>query len=127
MKIAVWSLFTSMTTVIYPDVMMAGYNDNRYTALYFVSFMILTFFFFQNVILGSITSIYNLRNDLRDGELDQVREDLCRKAYDLLTGGVVDYVSRQQMMGIFLILNNECDEIEYVPFTANKFLRVARF
>jgi hypothetical protein len=116
-----------MTTVIYPDVMMAGYNDNRYTALYFVSFMILTFFFFQNVILGSITSIYNLRNDLRDGELDQVREDLCRKAYDLLTGGVVDYVSRQQMMGIFLILNNECDEIEYVPFTANKFLRVARF
>jgi len=44
-----------------------------------------------------------------------VREDLCRKAYGLLTGGDVDYVSRQQMMGIFLILNDDCDEVDSIP------------
>jgi len=54
-----------MTTVVYPDVMMAGYNENRYTAIYFVSFMILTFFFFQNVILGSICNIYNSSNAVK--------------------------------------------------------------
>lgn len=100
-----------MTTVIYPDVMMAGYNENRYTALYFVSFMILTFFFFQNVILGSICNIYNNSREVCDSEVDQARTDLCLRAFHLLTGGDIDYVSRQQMMGIFLILNDDCDEI----------------
>jgi len=110
----VWSLFTSMTTVIYPDVMMAGYNDNRFVALYFVSFMMLTFFFFQNVILGLIVNIYNNSHEAKGVETDQAREDLCEKAFGLLTGGDVDYVTRQQLMAVFLILNDDCDEIEYV-------------
>eukprot|EP00557_Chaetoceros_sp_GSL56_P008415 CAMPEP_0176506338 /NCGR_PEP_ID=MMETSP0200_2-20121128/16977_1 /TAXON_ID=947934 /ORGANISM="Chaetoceros sp., Strain GSL56" /LENGTH=835 /DNA_ID=CAMNT_0017905957 /DNA_START=250 /DNA_END=2757 /DNA_ORIENTATION=+ len=108
---ALWSLFTSMTTVIYPDVMMAGYNENRFVALFFVIYMILVFFFFQNVILGYICNIYKNRHDAKDAELEKAREDYCRKAFDVLTSGDVEYVTRQQLMGVFMILNQECDEI----------------
>lgn len=109
--IAVWSLFTSMTTVIYPDVMMAGYNENRFVAIYFVIYMILVYFFFQNVILGYICNIYNNRRDMKDAELEIARENYCRKAFYILTSGDEEYVTRQQLMGVFLILNQECDEI----------------
>jgi hypothetical protein len=100
-----------MTTVIYPDVMMAGYNENRFVALFFVIYMILVFFFFQNVILGYVCNIYNNRRDVKEAELEKAREDYCRKAFDVLTSGDVAYVTRQQLMGVFLILNQECDEI----------------
>ena len=111
--LAVWTLFTSMTTVIYPDVMMAGYNDNRFVALYFISYMILTFFFFQNIILGQICDVYNDTRSAKDTELIKARDDLCRKAFDLLTSdSEVDYVTKQQLMGLFLILNEDCEEIQ---------------
>ena len=109
---AVWTLFTTMTTVIYPDVMMAGYNDNRFVPIYFVSYMCLTFFFFQNVILGTIANGYNTNNDAKKDKVDKAREQLCRNAFEHLTRGEVDHVTREQLMGIFLILNNECDDIE---------------
>lgn len=100
-----------MTTVIYPDVMMAGYNQNRFVALYFVSYMIFVFFFFQNVILGYICNIYNSRHDIKDSELEKAREDYCREAFNILTAGDVGYVTRRQLMGIFFILNQEFDDI----------------
>ncbi len=92
--------------------MMAGYNENRFVALYFISYMCLTFFFFQNVILGSICNIYNTRQESKEKELIEIREGLCRKAFELLSGGDVDVVTRQQLMSVFLIMNDECDEIE---------------
>lgn len=112
---AVWTLFTTMTTVIYPDVMMAGYNDNRFVPIYFVSYMCLTFFFFQNVILGTIANGYNTNNDAKKDKIDKAREQLCRNAFEHLTSGEVDHVTREQLMGIFLILNNECDDIDPIP------------
>jgi hypothetical protein len=101
-----------MTTVIYPDVMMAGYNENRYVALYFITYMVLTFFFIQNVILASVCNVYNSNHEAMESEVEEVRDELCRKAFKLLTGEDLTNVSRQQLMGVFLILNEDCDEIE---------------
>jgi len=112
----VWTLFTSMTTVIYPDVMMAGYNDNRFVAIYFITYMMLTFFFFQNVILGIITNEYTSSHELREDELETSRMQYIKQAFNLLTNDMeTDAVTRDQLMAIFLILNTDCYEIQAIP------------
>ncbi len=108
----IWTLWTSMTTVIYPDVMMAGYNENRFVALYFVTFMMFTFFFLLNVILAIVANGYNSSNEKREAEINETRENYLTFAFDLITKRTgLDYVTQDQVMGIFLVLNEECDEI----------------
>ena len=48
-----WTLYIMATTANYPDVMMPAYNDNRLVSLYFIVFMIFSFFFMMNLILAS--------------------------------------------------------------------------
>ena len=101
-----------MTTVIYPDVMMAGYNENRFVALYFITFMMFTFFFLLNVILAIVANGYNSSNDARENDINETRTNYTKTAFDLITKRTgLDYVSRDQVMAIFLVLNEECDEI----------------
>ena len=75
-----WTLWQMVTTVNYPDVMMPSYNDNRLAGLYFVSFMILCFFFFMNLILATIFNAYEEEIDqeqsislLSDNEIEDSR------------------------------------------------------
>ena len=74
--------------------------------------MVLTFFFFQNLVLGTITSVYEENRGEKTSELDLAREDLCKRAFRELAADELGYVTRQQMMAIFYILNSDCDEIE---------------
>ena len=47
------TLFICITTANYPDVMMPSYNESRFVpALYFVSFMSISFFYLMNLILA---------------------------------------------------------------------------
>jgi len=49
----VWTLWICVTTANYPDVMMSSYNDNRLvSASYFISFMIISFFYLMNLVLA---------------------------------------------------------------------------
>ncbi len=108
----IWTLWTSMTTVIYPDVMMAGYNENRYVALYFITFMMFTFFFLLNVILAIVANGYNASNDAREAEISLTRTNYMLRAFDLMTKrNGLNHVTHDQLMAIFLVLNEECDEI----------------
>lgn len=80
-----WTLYICLTTANYPDVMMPGYNENRWVAVYFVSFMIITFFFFMNVILAAVVNEYDTNvRERRDRNTDFALNSL-RKAYQLLT------------------------------------------
>jgi hypothetical protein len=108
----IWTLWTSMTTVIYPDVMMAGYNENRWVALYFITFMMFTFFFLLNVILGVVANGYNASNEARDKETKLTRTNYLIRAFDLITSKTgLDHVTYDQLTAVFLVLNEECDEI----------------
>lgn len=108
----IWSLWTSMTTVVYPDVMMAGYNENRFVALYFITFMMFTFFFLLNVMLGVVVDGYNNSSESKRNEIEKTRSDYLLMAFEHVTKrSGLDYVTYDQLMGIFLILNEECDEI----------------
>lgn len=96
--------------------MMAGYNDNRFVAIYFVTYMMLTFFFFQNVILGIITNQYTSSHEVREDELETSRLQYIKQAFNLLTNNMeTDAVTREQLMSIFLILNTDCYEIQSIP------------
>ena len=109
---AIWTLWTSMTTVIYPDVMMAGYNENRFVALFFVSFMMITFFFLLNVMLGVVCDGYNNNSDARQAEIEEARSSYITTAFELLTmNNNTNEVTESQMMAVFVILNEDCDEI----------------
>lgn len=46
------TLWICVTTANYPDVMMSSYNKNRVTALYFISFMVISFFYLMNLVLA---------------------------------------------------------------------------
>jgi hypothetical protein len=51
-----WTLWICITTANYPDVMMPSYNENRLSAIFFVSFMIISFFFLMNLILATVVN-----------------------------------------------------------------------
>ena len=40
----------------YPDVMMSGYNENRFYGLYFVLFKVLMVFIMQNLLLSVVAN-----------------------------------------------------------------------
>jgi hypothetical protein len=46
------TLWICVTTANFPDVMMPSYNESRLTALYFISFMVISFFYLMNLILA---------------------------------------------------------------------------
>ena len=46
------TLWICVTTANYPDVMMPSYNENRLMALYFISFMVISFFYLINLVLA---------------------------------------------------------------------------
>ena len=98
--------------VIYPDVMMPGYNRNRFVSFYFISYMIITFFFFQNVILGLICNVHNVYSNENEKLVELAQRSFLGQAYDTLTHGSDNFVSYEQLMSVFTILNEECDDIE---------------
>jgi Ion transport protein len=52
----IWTLWICITTANYPDVMMPSYNDNRLSGIFFVSFMIISFFYLMNLILAGVVN-----------------------------------------------------------------------
>jgi len=82
---ALWTLWICVTTANYPDVMMLGYNSNRWVAAYFVSFMVITFFFLMNVILAAVVNEYDSNVDERRTRNTDFAMNSLKKAYDLLT------------------------------------------
>jgi lipopolysaccharide export LptBFGC system permease protein LptF len=81
---ALWTLWICVTTANYPDVMMLGYNQNRFVALYFVSFMILSFFFLMNVILATVCNEYDTTMAQHQSDREKMSTNNLRQAYQLL-------------------------------------------
>ena len=109
-----YTLWTCVTTSNYPDVMMLGYNENRVITLYFISFMIIAFYFVMNVILASVVNSYNSSEESFE---EKKAEDIKRNmndAYELLDHDGQGWIGRKVIMEVFRILNEECPEIRYV-------------
>jgi len=64
---------------------MPGYNENRWVAIYFISFMTITFFFLMNVILAAVVNEYDTNVQERRQCNTDFSIDSLKKAYQLLT------------------------------------------
>lgn len=64
---------------------MPGYNENRWVAIYFISFMTITFFFLMNVILAAVVNEYDTNVQERRERNTDFAINSLKKAYQLLT------------------------------------------
>lgn len=119
-----WTLWICVTTANYPDVMMPAYNENRFVALYFISFMVVSFFFLTNVILASVVNEYDTAVLQHRSDYTEMSTTNLKTAYQLLTleepdakggdngGSVVqpERINREIVMDLLTILNNDFPE-----------------
>lgn len=128
---AVWTLLICVTTANYLDVAMPGYKENRWVALYFVTFMIISYFFLMNVILASVVNEYDtavLEHRRKHEEMSTLN---LQNAFRLLTlaedeensGLLPDRgdipirektIDRQTILDLFFILNNDFPEFRHL-------------
>lgn len=109
---ACWTLWMCVTTVNYPDVMMPSYNSHRFAGLYFVSFMVVSFFFLMNLILASIFNTYEEEIENRKKTRKQIQNDNLTEAFHLMDSNPsTGTISRETIMSLFFILNEDFPEI----------------
>lgn len=122
---AMWTLWICVTTANYPDVMMPAYNDNRWVPLYFVSFMILSFFFLMNVILAFVVNEYDTAIETHRQEHSAQANKNLRQAYQLLVkeaGVDRDTIDRGTVMDLLSLLNLDFPEFRTLREDETKLL-----
>lgn len=107
----VWTLYIMITTANYPDVMMPSYNVNRLSAIYFVSFMIVSFFYLMNLVLAAVVNAYDDNIERRKKARKGLSYDLLTKAFQEMDPNDTGRVSRDAIMALFVILNEDYPEI----------------
>ena len=112
---SMWTLWIMVTTANYPDVMMPAYNVNPLAALYFVSFMMISFFFIMGVVLASVVNSYQNDDDMRKAVIKELRQRNLQQAFELLDDKGEGWVDRETIMGVFLVLNQDIPQIRYIP------------
>lgn len=119
---AMWTLWICITTANYPDVMMPSYNENRWTALYFVSFMILTFFYLMNIVLASVVNAYDGAAAARLEEHSAFATASLTKAFQLMDYKRSGRIDRDTVMALFCILNEDFPEFRSLSDEDTKLL-----
>ena len=112
---SMWTLWIMVTTANYPDVMMPAYNANPLAALYFVSFMVISFFFIMGVVLASVVNSYQNDDDMRKAKIKEMRQKNLQQAFKLLDERGEGWVDRETIMGVFLVLNQDVPQVRYIP------------
>ena len=106
-----YTLFICVTTSNYPDVMMFEYNRNRAVNIYFISFMVIAFYFVMNVILSSVVNSYtNSESEHEENRMEKVKSKM-QKAFKLLDPDGVGSIGRMEVMAAFRVLNDDCPEV----------------
>lgn len=119
---SLWTLYICVTTANYPDVMMPAYNGNRWTALYFVSFMVVSFFFLLNIILASVVNEYDEASARRKSEASETANRNLREAYKLMDINGNGRIDRETVMSLFAILNEDFPEFRRLSDEETKLL-----
>ena len=107
----VWSLWIMVTTANYPDVMMPAYNDNRVMALFFISYMLFSFFYLMNLVLAVACNSYDESIAGRRKYREDLAKELLTKAFELLDPEKKGSISKETVMNVMLILNQDVPEI----------------
>ena len=92
--------------------MMPAYNQHRGAALYFISFMILSFFYMMNLILAVAVNAYEESHEIHKSTLSKLERESLSEAYTLLDYSGKNEVSQDSIMQVMTILNQDIPEIE---------------
>jgi hypothetical protein len=108
-----WTLWICVTTANYPDVvMMPLCNHNQLAGLFFVTFMMLSFFFLMNLILATVV---NACTDAIEDRKKSQEHLACRnlaKAFNLMDLHGSGRIDRDTIMAVFFILNADLPEFQ---------------
>lgn len=107
----IWTLWGSVTTVNYPDYMMSAYNDNRLSDIFFVSYMVISFFYLMNLILAGVVNSYNENIEKRISDRKALANLLLTRAFEVMNPDKTGRVSREAIMAVFFILNEDFPQI----------------
>lgn len=107
-----FTLWICVTTANYPDVSMDSYNDNRLVAIYWVTFMVVSFFYIMNLVLAICTNQYDKSIANRQISREKLAKTLLIEAFTLLDHENNGTVSRDSMMNVMAILNHDIPEIK---------------
>jgi Ca2+-binding EF-hand superfamily protein len=119
---SLWTLWICVTTANYPDVMMPAYNENRFAGIYFVVFMVVTFFFFMNLILASIVNAYDDTMNSRRKSQKEAENAKLSEAFELMDKDKTGTVDRATLMTLFKILNKDFPEFRHISSRDAKLL-----
>lgn len=111
---SLWTLWICVTTANYPDVMMPAYNQNRFVAIYFVIFMIFTFFFFANLIQASVVNTYDDVMTKRRKDRRKVEDAKLTEAFQLMDKAKTGDIDRETVLTLFRILNKDFPEFRHI-------------
>ena len=93
-----------VTTANYPDVMMPSYNEHRFVALYFISYMLISFFYLMNLVLAIACNSYDDSIADRKQYRKELSKELLTKAFDLLDHEKKGCISRSTIMNVMVRL-----------------------
>jgi hypothetical protein len=91
-----------VTTANYPDVMMPSYNQHRFIALYFVSYMLVSFFYLMNLLLAVACNSYDDSITARTKYRKDLSKELLTKAFELLDHEKKGSISRSTIMNVMV-------------------------
>ncbi len=117
-----WTMWICVTTANYPDVMMPSYNNNRLSGIFFVSYMVITFFLLMNLILASVVNAYDEAIERRKKVRKEIALESLTQAFYLMDSRNKGYVDRDTIMALFLILNEDYPEIRQLSDDETKLL-----
>lgn len=126
---ALASMWIYFTTSNCPNVFVPGYNDNRYSFIYFFVFLILTMYLIANVLLASVYDAYKdtvtkyYKNFNRNR-----REGLSRAFFHLSHEGVISRETWEQFFLLFCdpriggVIVEDSSQMEYNLWRAHTIL-----
>ena len=108
----IWTLWTCVTTANYPDVMMPSYNIYRGTALYFMSFMVLCYFYVMNLVLAVAVNTYDDNIRVRKTRRADLSKTLLNEAFTLLDSNDENFVSRETILHVLETLDEDVPDFQ---------------
>lgn len=117
-----WTMWICVTTANYPDVMMPSYNNNRLSGIFFISYMLITFFLIMNLVLASVVNAYDETIETRKKLRKEVALESLTEAFHLMDPRNTGRVTRDHIMALFVVLNEDFPEIRELSEEETKLL-----
>lgn len=120
MPTTVGNLLLLATTANLPDVMMPSYAVSRWSAVFFVLFIIIHLFLFTNLTMAAVYEIFTRKEKEKFHKLLLHRRKACQEAFKfLVTRRQPNRIEYRQFMGLMRYLNRKCSMFDaYLIFKA---------